>query len=124
MTNAASVTAYLPTGSTANTLTQNWVDDGPNNVLAGQILTLTLSVGFDNYDPNFGAAEAHLENMVIASGVFSGKTVNQFLTIANQILGGTSTAYTPAEVNEAATAINENYDNGTTDKGYLTCPNN
>ncbi|HNP21058.1 MAG TPA: hypothetical protein PKM63_01510 [Panacibacter sp.] len=123
MTNANSVALYLPTGATPAALTQSYVDAGPNNILAGQVLTLALSVGFDNYDPNFGAGQNHLADMVIGSGTFQGKTVSQFLTIANAVLGGTSNAYTAAEVNSAADSINNNYDNGTQDLGFLTCPN-
>jgi hypothetical protein len=123
MTTASAVQGYLPTGSTASALDQDWVDDGPDNVLAGQLLTLALSIGFDNYDPNFGAATIHLEDMVIGSGDFAGMTVGQFFAIANDVLGGCSTDYTPAEVNETATAINENYDGGTVDNGFLVCPN-
>lgn len=123
MTNPASVTAYLPTGSTPEILDQDWVDDGPNNVLAGQVLTLALSVGFDDYDANFGDASNALRDMVIGSGDFQGITVGDFLDIANKVLGGTSTDYTPSQVNAAADAINKNYDNGTVDLGFLTCPN-
>ena len=89
-----------------------------------QLLTLALNIGFDNYDANFGAGTQHLEDMVIASGDFAGKTVAEFMAIANDVFGGCSTDYTPAQINVAATAINENYDNGTVDNGYLTCPNN
>jgi len=123
MTNAASIQTYLPSGSTPEVLTQNWVDDGPNDVLAGQMLTLALTIGFDNYDPNFGAATIHLEDMIIGSGDFQGMTVGQFFAIANDVLGGCSTAYTPAQINEAADKINNNYDEGKQDLGFLICPN-
>jgi hypothetical protein len=123
MTTAASIQAYLPSGSTAVALTQNYVDNGPNTVLGGQLLTLALSVGFDNADPNFGAAGVLLEDMVIGSGTFAGKTVGEFLAIANDVYGGCSNAYTPQQVEDEADLINNNYDGGTVDKGHLTCPN-
>lgn len=124
MNSAAAVQAYLPSGSTPAVLTQNYVDAGPNTILGGQLLTLALSIGFDLYDADFGAGQQHLGDMVIANGDFAGKTVAEFLAIANDVFGGCSTDYTPDQLNEAATAINENYDNGTVDKGYLVCPNN
>jgi len=124
MTNSGAIQTYLPSSSTPAVLTQNYTDDGPNTVLGGQLLTLALSVGFDNYDADFGAGTQHLADMVIVSGDFAGKTVAEFLAIANDVFGGCSTDYTPDQINVAATAINENYDNGTVDKGYLTCPNN
>jgi len=123
MNSASAIQAYLPSGSTAAILTANYVDAGPNTVLGGQLLTLALSVGFDNADPNFGAAGVNLEDMVIGSGDFAGKTVGQFLQIANDVFGGCSTDYTAAQLNVEATAINENYDEGKVDNGHLTCPN-
>ncbi|QEC68281.1 hypothetical protein FRZ67_13590 [Panacibacter ginsenosidivorans] len=124
MTNSGAVQTYLPSSSTPAVLTQNYTDDGPNTVLGGQLLTLALSVGFDNYDPNFGAGTQHLADMVIASGDFQGMTVGEFLAIANDVFGGCSTDYTPDQINVAATAINENYDEGKVDNGFLNCPNN
>jgi hypothetical protein len=124
MTTAASIQAYLPSSSTPAILTQNYVDNGPNTVLGGQLLTLALNVGFDDNDPNFGPATIHLGNMIIGSGDFAGKTVYEFLAIANDVFGGCSSAYTPSQINSAATSINENYDNVTVDKVFLTCPNN
>jgi len=124
MTTAAAVQAYLPSGSTAVVLTQNWVDAGPNTVVGGQLLTLALSVGFDNADPNFGAATIHLQDMIIGgSGPFAGKTVGEFLTIANDVFGGCSTAYDIGDINTEADLINNNYDGGTKDNGHLVCPN-
>jgi hypothetical protein len=122
MNSAAAIQAYLPSGSTAEALTQNWVDDGPETVLGGQLLTLALSIGFDLYDPDFGAGSQHLEDMVIVSGDFAGKTVGEFFAIANDVFGGCSTDYTPQQINDVADAINNNYDNGTEDDGYLQCP--
>jgi hypothetical protein len=124
MTSAASIQAYLPTGTTPSVLSASYVDNPPDNILIGQALTLALSVGFDLYDPNFGAGQQHLADMIIGSGDFAGKTVGEFLTIANDVLGGCSSAYTPTQVNETADAINKNYDDGTVDNGFLTCPNN
>jgi hypothetical protein len=123
MTTPSAIQAYLPSGSTAVVLTQNWVDGGPNTVVGGQLLALALSVGFDNADPNFGAATIHLQDMIIGSGTFAGKTVAQFLTIANDVFGGCSTAYDIKDINAEADLINNNYDEGTKDNGHLTCPN-
>ena len=60
--------------------------------------------------------------MIIASGAFKGYTVRAFLAIGEKVLGGCSSQFTPTQVNETASAINENFDNGNTDKGFLTCP--
>jgi hypothetical protein len=123
MNTAQAITDYLPTGSTAAVLTQDWTNTGPDNVLAGQVLTLALNLGFDDCDPTFSSSTVWLGDMIITSGTFVNMKVSDFLAIANAVLGGCSVAYTPAQINEAATAINENFDNGA-DNGFLDCPAN
>ena len=49
-------------------------------------------------------------------------TVNDFLAIANTAIGGGTTGYTYSQINDAATKINENFDNGNQNKGFLGCP--
>jgi hypothetical protein len=49
--------------------------------------------------------------------------VNDFLAEANKVIGGCSSSFTIQQVLETASAINENYDDGKVDKGYLKCPN-
>jgi len=124
-TTGTAIQFYLPAGTTPSVLTASFTDppdNVPDNVLIGQLLTLSLSVGFDLTDPNFGAGSQHLADMVIGSGTFAGKTVAEFLQIANDVLGGCNTTYTPSQVNEVADAINNNYDGGTKDGGFLECP--
>jgi hypothetical protein len=123
-TNAAAITEFLPAGGEAGVLTANAVnplDKSIKNVLIGQVTALSLSVGFDAWDVNFGAGGQSLGSMYIKSGVFKGKTVSQFLAIANDVLGGCSNAYSPKDVNEVASAINENYIDGKVNNGYLSC---
>ena len=122
-TSAQALTDFLPQGGTAAVLTQSYTNPTSSiNVLAGQVATLALSVGFDANDPNFGAASTLLSSCVIASGTFQGFTVGQLLDEANKILGGCSSAYTPGQVNAAVDAINSNFDNGTTIGSFLICP--
>jgi hypothetical protein len=119
------VTAFLPSGGQAKKLTQNYVNPTDlKNTLAGHLVALTLSVTFDQTDPNFGAAGIHLGDMEIGSGRFKGWTVSAFLAEANKVLGGAASSYTVQQVLETASAINENYVDGKTDKGYLVCPKN
>jgi len=122
LTNAQAITDLLPTGGQALVLTQNQTNPAAiKNVLVGHLVALTLSTGFDVYDPNFGKTGVTLGNMVIGSGTFAGWTVNAFLAEANKALGGCG-SYTPKEVLETANSINENYVDGLTDKGFLKCP--
>ena len=43
------------------------------------------------------------------------------MEIAETALGGGNTGYSLSAINDAATAINENFVDGNTDEGYLTC---
>lgn len=124
LTSSAAVQAFLPSGSTPRALDAgNMIDPGAsyNNVLAAQLVAVTLAVGFDVYDPNFSTNTSSFSDLIINSGPFSGMTVGSFLQTANQIIGGCASNYSFSDVNDTATAINENYDNGTTNNGFLIC---
>ncbi|MCF6129629.1 SprB repeat-containing protein, partial [Flavobacterium sp. AS60] len=124
LTSSAAVKSFLPSGTTARALDAGTLVDPGNtykNVLAGQLVALTLSIGFDAYDANFSTNTQSLASLEIASGTFAGMTVGEFLVIANATIGGTVTGYSFSELNVAASAINLNFDNGTVDNGYLTC---
>ncbi|MFA3783372.1 choice-of-anchor A family protein [Melioribacteraceae bacterium 4301-Me] len=122
LTSATAVKNFLPQGGTPNKLTSNYVDVTSTSagVLAGQIVALTLNVQFDAAG-YIGTNSTNLGDLYIIGGPFAGMTVNQFLVIANQVLGGDLSTYSYSDVNDVAAAINENFDNGTVDNGYLTC---
>ena len=123
LTSAQAVTNFLPQGSTPKALTANYVNPSANiTVLAGQITALKLSIGFDDYDVNFGASGTHLGDMIVNSGTFAGWTVSQLLAEGEKKLGGCASAYSASQLNDAISKVNENNDNGNTDKGFLRCP--
>jgi len=125
VTSAAAITRLLPTGGKAAVLSMNAINPTAiKNVLVGHLIALTLSVGFDTHDPNFAAAPASLGDMIVGSGTFSGMTVNDFMDIANDVIGGCNSIYSIQDVLTTATLINENYVDGTMDNGFLTCPDN
>jgi len=114
---------YLPDGSTPVAMTQNYSNPTSQiSVLAGQTVTLALNVGFDYCDANFAPSNLNLGDLVIVSGTFQGWTVNQLLNLANQAVGGCSVNYSLSDINAAVDAINNNFDNGTENDGFLTCP--
>lgn len=124
LTSAQAITNFLPSGSTPSALPIGTLTNpggSYSNVLAGQAVTLTLNIGFDNANPLFSVNTNSLGSLVLTSGLFSGWTVNQVLAEANKVLGGCGSSYSPSDLNAALTSINENYDNGTVDKGFLTC---
>lgn len=125
LTSAQAVTDFLPSGSTPSLLpVGNTVNPGGSysNVLAGQLVTAVLNVGFDANDPNFSSNTTKTGDLVIVSGTFAGLTINQLIAEANKTIGGCSSKYTPSQLNTALSSFNENYDNGTKDNGYTTCP--
>ena len=124
-TNAQAITDYLPSGGPARALTTAYTNPQTNdvkNTLVSHLVSLTLSMGFDQHDAAFGPAGVQLKDMIIRSGTFANWTVSQFMMEANKVLAGVSTAYTTQQVLETATAINENYVDGTMDNNYLRCP--
>lgn len=125
LTSAQAVTDFLPSGSTPSLLPSgNIADPGGSysNVLAGQLVTAVLNAGFDAYDPNFSSNDITTGDLVIVSGTFAGLTINQLIAEANSAIGGCSNVYALSDLNDALSAFNENYDNGTVDNGYTTCP--
>lgn len=124
LTSAQAVTNYLPDGGTPAKLTQNWVDPGNQaiTVLAGQVVALSLSVGFDLYDPNFSPSNVNLKDLLVAdpNSPYYGWSVQQVLDEANLILGGGPG--NPSQINQAVSAINQNFVDGTIDNGFLQLP--
>ncbi|GEM_PF-1003451 len=134
LTSADAVQSFLPQGGPPAALTANYSDPTGNpprtdsennnlrNVFAGQVVALTLSVGFDRYDPEFGAAEQNLEDLVVASGIFEGMTVAAVLEEANGALGGGESEYSVSQLNDVVSAINENFVDGTKVGTILVLP--
>lgn len=123
LTSAYDIMNFLPQTSTPAILTGSFTNPQQRiNVLAGQVLTLALNIGFDNFDASFGNASENLQNLVISSGDFQGMSVLQILNESNNILGGCSSTYTPSEINYIVTAINENFEDGVINGGLLICP--
>ncbi|MFA7419747.1 MAG: SdrD B-like domain-containing protein [Melioribacteraceae bacterium] len=123
LSNSEKVKEFLPQGGTASAYTQNYnnVESTSAGVLGGQLVALKCNVAYSSAG-YLGSNTTKLGELKIASGPFSGKTVNQFLALLETAVGGGSLGgFTFSQFNDAATAINENFDNGTVDKGFLTC---
>ena len=88
-------------------------------MLVGHIVALSLSVGFDDYDEDFGEAEGHLKCLIIADGHgFDGMSIADILEEANVVLGGGSSSYSPSQMTEILTKINEYFVDGKQSKKY------
>ena len=126
LTSPLAVCTFLPSGSSPRVLPLGpLVDPGASykNVFAGQLVAATLSVGFDLYDANFASNSTYtLEDLEFVSGTFAGWSVGELLAEANRKIGGCTSPYSPAQLSGALTVINENYVDGSVDKGQLVCP--
>jgi hypothetical protein len=124
LTSAEAVRNYLPAGGPAGKLPAGTLVNPTKykNVLAAQLVTATLSVGLDARDPIFGIANMTLGAAIIQQGPFAGLTVQQLLDAANAFIGDCGgNGHSASAYNEALSAINENYVDGTTDNGFLGC---
>lgn len=122
-TSALAVKNFLPQGGTAAAFNANYSNPTSTSagVLGGQVMALLLNVKYDEAG-YLGTNPLKLKDLVITTGTFAGKTVSEFLAIANTKIGGGSSPYTFSQINDAATSINENFDNGTVNQNFLTCP--
>lgn len=124
LTTAQAVTDFLPSGSTARVLPVGTLTNpggAYNNVFAGQVVALTVSVGMDNYDVNFGASGISLGAHLIASGPFTGWSVNALLAEANLKLGGCASSYSVTDLKDAVDLVNNTYVDCTRDTKFLYC---
>jgi hypothetical protein len=119
LSSAAKVEAFLPQGGTPAALKKNHVNPTSTEagVFAGQVLTLQLSVGFSNA----AITRYGLGDLKVKAGKLAGKTVSEVLNIANAILGGGAlpASVSISDINGVVDAINNNFDDGKVDRGYL-----
>ncbi len=121
-TSTAAVREFLPAGGAPSALTESAVDPTSGNVFAGQVLALTLSVGFDLYDEDFGASDVNLKDLVFVDGTFEGWSVEAVLAEANKVLGGGSSEFSASELSDAVAAVNENFVDGASAGNALQLP--
>ncbi len=118
LTSAGAIEKFLPQGSTAARLTKNYTNPTAQvTVLAGQVLALKLNVDFSTA----GVLRGGLAALKVTSGPLAGRTVAQVLTLGNTVLGGGAlpAGLTLSALNDTVTRINENFNDGTQDLGYL-----
>ena len=88
-------------------------------VFAGQVLSLQLSVDFSN----MGITPRGLEDLKLVTGSLAGQTIAQVLALSNAVLGGQTwdlpSGLTVSGLNDIVDALNNNFDGGTTNNGYV-----
>ncbi|MCU0446775.1 MAG: hypothetical protein MUE85_17850 [Microscillaceae bacterium] len=126
---AQAITDFLPQGGTAQALGFNSVNPTTvtggkqNNVFAGQVLALSISVALDNAVPSFSPSSTPLVDLVVGdeNSVFYGKSVGQILNWANLAIAGCTSPYAISDLNDVVDAINNNFVDGTKNLGFLVC---
>jgi hypothetical protein len=123
LTTAKAVEKFLPQGGNPKALDKNYTDPTSTKagVFAGQVVALKLNVAFSDAG-KIGSGSIKLGELIVNAGPLSGKTVYEVLNLANIALGGGTTPYSISQLNQAVTAINENFDDGKVNKGFLRCP--
>ncbi len=124
LTSGSAVVAFLPSNGPIARLPSGTMVNPTSygNTFAGQLVALKLSVRFDEYDAWYSPSTTPLGDMVVASGLFAGWTVQQVIDAADEKIGNCGNSYTREALNEALTAINEGYAGGIVNSGYLICP--
>lgn len=114
---------FLPQGGTPSALQGVYTDPLSTSagVLAGQVTALTLSVGFDLFDDSFGPSSHNLKDLAVIdpASPFTGMTVEDILSLANEFLAFGTGPFSASEINEVISNINENYVDGIIDNGFL-----
>ena len=121
-TSSVAIQEFLPTRGAPAPFTEDYEDPEDEEgveagVLAGQVVALTLNVGFDNYDEDFGVSENNLEDFYAnsAEAQCEDMTVGDVLAEANYILSGQSSPldlFSPSEISECIDEINNRFVDG------------
>lgn len=124
LNSAQAVTDFLPQGGGPVALTAVYVNPASPliSTLAGNLLAVSLALGFDSYDSSFGSSVGYLGDLIITSGTFSGWTLTNLVVEANLALGGCSSSYSLSELNDALANASSSFTDGDSASGFLTCP--
>jgi uncharacterized repeat protein (TIGR01451 family) len=118
-TSARAVEVFLPASGSSSTLSRSHVNPSRTEagIFAGQVLALKINCDFSSA----GIFRPGLSALKVKSGPLAGKTVAEVLDLANRALGGHTAGlpYSIATLNSVVTSINENYVNGTVNRGFL-----
>jgi len=125
LTSALAVQNFLPSGGTPAVLKHNYTNPLSTEAgeFASQVIALKCNVDFSNA----GYIKPGLPSLTIAAGhKLAGYTVTQVLTLANKVLGGNTSALpvgcTLSDLMTVMDSINNDFDNGTQNQGFLNCP--
>jgi hypothetical protein len=122
LSSASAIEEYLPCGGQPAVLTASY--DNPDcigNVLTGHLVAITLSLGFDANDPDFGEPDGYLGDLIINNGTFDGWTISDAVAMANDVLGSCNLDYSASQMVNVISMLNENFLDGDSNQGNLDC---
>jgi len=141
LTSSLAVENFLPEGMTPGVLTADATDvkNATAGVFAGQLVSAKLSVGFDDngdFDALKGQTTHKLGDLVYVTGVNAkliGWTVRDVIELADRAISGelpepidvdndTIGDVSLSDLSGALDALNNNFDNGTQNLGWLGLP--
>ena len=131
LSDSQAVRSFLPEIGTPNILDENHFDPFHTEagVFGGQVTALKLNVLFSDEGIGLQGPDSNISigELAIKSGKFEGLSVRQFLDLSEKVLGGNTSLLsdynaTVSNINDAATSINENFDDCETDNGFLENP--
>jgi len=114
-TSASQVGAFLPTGMNKNGLIPPFRNETEVK-LAAQLLALTASIKLDN---NLSCLK--LQSLTGDLSAFNDMSIADILYLSNEILGGCNGGYELQELISVIGVVNSNFENGSSNAGYLTC---
>jgi hypothetical protein len=117
---AEAALAVLPMAGAAAALQPD--NAHPANELAGELLSLTLTLRLDEIVPDFSPQSQPLYDLQVATGAFEGWRVEEVVREANAVLGGCASNYTPAQMHDVVAEINQSFAQGRPASGFLRCP--
>lgn len=130
---ATDIQNFLPASGTPGSLTSSNLDPTTTAAgeLAGQVAALALNIQFDESDPatfgkqSCGTSTCYLKDLVVADSTSPcyGWSLATVLSTANNVLAGETNSISASGINSCVSNINENFDNGTTNSGFLDLPN-
>ena len=115
-TTSTAIRNYLPGGGPPSVLTADLTNplSTPAGVLAAQLVSVKLDIGIAGTPGNL-----HFVKCVVPALI--GKTINQLVAIADQAVAGGAlpSGVTLSNINDALTAVNENFDSCSSNGGCL-----
>jgi len=120
---ASAVIAFLPQVGIAGSFNTNYSNPTTTSagVFGGNLAALELNVQFNDAGFLGFTSTTKLKNLVVASGPMKDYKVSEVLAMAHKAIGGSSTPFSIAILNNVVESINANF-NCDCSRGYLTCP--